>query len=192
MNIRSKLISSFIAAGVTAASSFVAYDLTLPSEGFKNKVYSDPVGLPTVCVGHMDKNLKRGQSFSDEDCLNLFAKDWVKHQKQLDSLVKVSYASEWQRAALTDFTFNVGIGNVRSSTLIKLLNQGRHEEACIQLLRWNKAGGRVLRGLVIRRENTLPYCLGKVSEDKQKSYEEFVKEWENEMAKRLEKDSKNL
>lgn len=192
MNIRGKLIAAFIAAGVTAASSFVAYDLTLPSEGFKNKVYSDPVGLPTVCVGHMDKNLRLGQSFSDEDCLNLFAKDWVKHQKQLDSLVKVAYASEWQRAALTDFTFNVGIGNVRSSTLIKLLNQGRHEEACIQLLRWNKAGGRVLRGLVIRRENTLPYCLGKVSADKQKSYEEFIKEWENEMAKRLEKDSKNL
>lgn len=192
MNIRGKLIAAFIAAGITAASSFVAYDLTLPSEGFKNKVYSDPVGLPTVCVGHMDKNLRLGQSFSDEDCLNLFAKDWVKHQKQLDSLVKVAYASEWQRAALTDFTFNVGIGNVRSSTLIKLLNQGRHEEACIQLLRWNKAGGRVLRGLVIRRENTLPYCLGKVSADKQKSYEEFIKEWENEMAKRLEKDSKNL
>lgn len=192
MNIRSKLIATFIAAGVTAASSFVAYDLTLPSEGFKNKVYSDPAGLPTVCVGHMDKNLKRGQSFSDEDCLNLFAKDWVKHQKQLDSLVKVPYASEWQRAALTDFTFNVGIGNVKSSTLIKLLNQGRHEEACLQLLRWNKAGGRVLRGLVVRRENALPYCLGKVSADKQKSYEEFVKEWENEVAKRLEKDSKNL
>ena len=192
MSIRSKLIAAFIAAGVTAASSFVAYDLTLPSEGFKNKVYSDPVGLPTVCVGHMDKNLKRGQSFSDEDCLNLFAKDWVKHQKQLDSLVKVDYSSEWQRAALTDFTFNVGIGNVKSSTLIRLLNQGRHEEACIQLLRWNKAGGRVLRGLVVRRENTIPYCLGKVSEDKQKSYEEFVKEWENEVAKRLEKDSKNL
>lgn len=192
MNIRGKLIAAFIAAGVTAASSFVALDLTLPSEGFRNNVYSDPAGLPTVCVGHMDKNLKRGQSFSDEDCLNLFAKDWVKHQKQLDSLVKVAYASEWQRAALTDFTFNVGIGNVRSSTLIKLLNQGRHEEACIQLLRWNKAGGRVLRGLVIRRENTLPYCLGKVSADKQKSYEEFLKEWENEMARRLEKDPKNL
>lgn len=192
MNIRGKLIAAFIAAGVTAASSFVALDLTLPSEGFRNNVYSDPAGLPTVCVGHMDKNLKRGQSFSDDDCLNLFAKDWVKHQKQLDSLVKVPYASEWQRAALTDFTFNVGIGNVKSSTLIKLLNQGRHEEACLQLLRWNKAGGRVLRGLVIRRENTLPYCLGKVSADKQKSYEEFLKEWENEMAKRLEKDSKNL
>jgi hypothetical protein len=67
---------------------------------------------------------------------------------------------------------------VKSSTLIRLLNQGRHEEACRQLTRWNKAGGRELRGLTIRRANTMPYCLGKLSWDKQKQYEEFLREYE--------------
>ena len=59
-SIRQKLIASFLAAGISATGAFVAYDLTLPSEGLEQKVYIDPVGLPTVCVGHMDKSLKLG------------------------------------------------------------------------------------------------------------------------------------
>lgn len=176
-NIRKQLIAAFLAAGVTASSAFVAYDLTLPSEGLVQPVYLDPVGLPTVCVGHMDKNLKLGTTYSLKDCMELFAEDWTKHQRQLDSVVKVPYASDWQRQALTDFTFNLGIGNVQSSTLIKLVNQGKHKEACQQLSRWIFAKGKRLKGLVTRRANTMPYCLGELSYDKQKAFEEFEKEY---------------
>lgn len=176
--LKSKLIAAFVAAGLSAPAAFVAYDLTLPSEGFHQEVYLDPVGLPTVCVGRMDKKLKLGQSFTLDECMEMFAEDWKKHQAQLDSVVKVEYASEWQKEALTDFTFNVGLGNVRSSTLIKLLNQNKHVEACGQLTRWVKAGGRTLRGLVTRRQNTMPYCLGELSWDKQKAFEEFEVEFE--------------
>ena len=186
--IRKKLIAAFVAAGVTASSAFVAYDLTLPSESLQQRVYLDPVGLPTVCVGRMDKSLRLGQRFSLDECLSMFAEDWIKHEKQLDSVVKAPYASEWQKAALTDFTFNVGIGNVKSSTLIKLLNQGKHREACMQLLRWTRAGGSVLRGLVIRRDKTLPYCLGEIPYDKEKAYKEFMEDYQNEVAQRLEKN----
>lgn len=188
--IKKKLISAFVAAGVTASSAFVAYDLTLPSEGLKQSVYLDPVALPTVCIGHMDKKLKLGERFAIEECMVMFAEDWVKHERQLDSVVKAPYASEWQKAALTDFTFNVGLGNVKSSTLVKLLNQGKHRQACMQLLRWTKAGGSVLRGLVIRRDKTLPYCLGEIPYDKEKALKDFMNEYE--MAQKLEEASKNL
>lgn len=177
-SIRQKLIAAFLTAGIGASGAFVAYDLTIPAEGMEQKVYVDPVGLPTVCVGHMDKALKKGQTFSIEECMDMFAKDWKKHQKQLDSVVKVPYKSEWQKEALTDFTFNVGIGNVKSSTLISLVNQGRHKAACEQLSKWVKAGGKTLKGLVTRRANTMPYCLGELSYDKQKAYSEFQKEYE--------------
>lgn len=176
--LKQKLIVAFITAGLSTPAAFVAYEHTLPSEGFHQEVYIDPVGLPTVCVGRMDRSLKLGQKFTLEQCMDMFAEDWKKHQDQLDSVVKVDYKSEWQREALTDFTFNVGIGNVRSSTLIKLLNQGKHTEACRQLTRWVKAGGKTLRGLVTRRANTMPYCMGELSYDKQKAYEEFLKEYE--------------
>lgn len=177
-SIKTKLIAAFFAAGLSSSAAFVAYDLTLPAEGFHQKVYLDPVNLPTVCVGRMDKSLKLGQTFTIEECMEMFAADWKKHQAQLESVVKVPYKSEWQKEALTDFTFNLGIGNVKSSTLIKLVNQGRHKTACEELSKWVKAGGKTLKGLVTRRANTMPYCLGELSYDKQKAYESFKVEYE--------------
>lgn len=185
--LKQKLMAAFLVAGLSGPAAFVAYDLTLPSEGFHREVYIDPVGLPTVCVGRMDRSLKLGQEFSVEECMKMFAEDYKKHQKQLENVVRVPFKSDWQKEALTDFTFNVGIGNVKSSTLIRLLNQGRHEEACRQLTRWNKAGGRELRGLTTRRANTMPYCLGILPWNKQKQYEEFLREYEKA---RLELEAK--
>lgn len=185
--IRQKLIAAFLTAGIGASGAFVAYDLTLPSEGLEQKVYVDPVGLPTVCVGHMDKALKKGETFTIEECMEMFAADWKKHQKQLDSVVKVPYKSEWQREALTDFTFNLGIGNVQSSTLLSLVNQNKHTEACRQLTRWvkGKVKGKMvtLKGLVTRRDKTMPYCLGELSWDKQQEFKQFEAEY-NEALKR--------
>jgi len=149
-------------------------------------VYLDPVNLPTVCVGRMDKSLKLGQTFTLDECMEMFAEDWKKHQDQLDKIVKVPYKSDWQQQALTDFTFNVGIGNVQSSTLIRLLNQEKHVEACQQLSRWVKAGGKTLKGLVTRRKNTMPYCLGELSWDKQKAYEQFKREYDEAASKQKE------
>lgn len=189
-NMKSKLIASFIALGLSAPAAFVAYDLTVPSEGLEQSVYLDPVGLPTVCVGHMDKQLKLGTKYTLEQCMDMLAVDWLKHQKQLDKVVKVPYASEWQHQALTDFTFNLGIGSVQSSTLISLINQGKHKEACYQLSRWvkGKVNGKLttLNGLVTRRAKTMPYCLGQLSYDKQKAYEQFKKEYDEVIAKQKE------
>jgi lysozyme len=181
--LKTKLIAAFLAAGLSAPAAFVAYDLTLPSEGYVPSVYSDPVGLKTYCVGHLAlKGEKLQKSYTDEECMAVFASDWKKHLKQLDSVVKVPYKSEWQRQALNDFTFNVGIGNVTSSTLLKKLNSGQHVDACKQLTRWTK--GRVkgvlttLKGLVTRRDNTMPFCLGELAPEKHSEFEKFEEEYE--------------
>jgi lysozyme len=55
-------------------------------------------------------------------------------------------------AALCDFEFNLGHGNLASSTLRRKVNAGEWDEVPAQFMRWNKAGGRVLRGLTRRRE----------------------------------------
>lgn len=55
-------------------------------------------------------------------------------------------------AALIDFTFNVGAGNLRTSTLRKQVNASKWDAVPTELRKWNKGGGRVLRGLTIRRE----------------------------------------
>ncbi len=183
-SIRKKLIVAFVAAGLSAPAAYVGYDLTLPSEGLVLAPYSDPVGLKTACVGHLytKKDVVKVK-YTEEECMTIFAQDYKKHRAELDSVVKVPYASEWEREALTDFTFNNGIGNVKSSTLLSLVNQGKHKEACQQLARWVYAKGKKLKGLVTRRDNTMPYCLGELSYDKQKDFEVFQKEYENEVKK---------
>lgn len=182
--LRKKLIVAFIAAGLSAPAAYVGYDLTLPSEGLVLAPYSDPVGLKTYCVGHLatKKDVVK-KSYTEEECLAIFAQDYKKHQVELDSVVKVPYKSVWQREALTDFTFNNGINNVKSSTLLSLLNQGKHVEACDQLIRWVYAKGKKLGGLVKRRDKTIPYCLGELSYEKQKDYEQFLKEYQHEVEK---------
>lgn len=60
--------------------------------------------------------------------------------------------TEHQKAALVSFAFNVGLGNLKSSTLLRHLNDGDYQGAANQFLVWNKAAGHVLPGLVKRRE----------------------------------------
>lgn len=178
-----KLVTAFLIAGISAPSAYVAYDLTLPSEGLVLSPYPDPVGLKTYCVGHLaTKTDKVKSSYTEEECLQIFASDWSKHEKELDKAVKAPYASVWERAALTDFTFNVGIGNVQGSTLLKLVNQGKHKEACSKLIDWVYAKKKKLNGLVTRRNKTMPYCLGTLPYDKQQDYQEFLKEYERQKA----------
>lgn len=55
-------------------------------------------------------------------------------------------------AALCDFAFNLGTGNLKASTLRRKVNAGEWDQVPAQFMRWNKAGGRVLRGLVRRRQ----------------------------------------
>lgn len=187
--IKSKLIAAFIAAGLSAPAAFVAYDLALPSEGLVLRPYSDPVGYKTACVGHLiQKGEEVKDSYTEEECMEIFADDWKKHLKQIDSAVKVPYASEWQRQALNDFTFNLGIGSVKGSTLLRLVNQGKHKEACEQLTRWVYAGGKKLKGLITRRDKTMPYCLGELTPEKQEDYKQFLEQY-NEISRQLEEGS---
>lgn len=174
-SLKQKIIAAFFAAGLSMSGAYVAVNLTVPSEGVSLETYLDPVGIQTYCIGSADFKGTAKKSYTEDECVEIFVKDWIKHEKELDSL-KLPYSSDWQRAALTDFTFNVGIGNVRSSTLVSLIRQEKHESACEQLTRWVYAGGKILKGLVTRRENTIPYCLGEVDTDGEE-YKEFEEFW---------------
>lgn len=164
--LRSKIFTALIAAGVAAPSAYVAVDLTVPSEGVMTNLHLDPVGKPTTCIGHLvTKDEKPKQLYTEDECVSLFVKDWVKHEQLLDNVVKVPYRSDWMKGALTDFTFNKGIGNVKSSTLLKNLNNRNYDIACFELTKWvyatNPDGKKVvLRGLNIRAQAQYKYCMG--------------------------------
>ena len=60
--------------------------------------------------------------------------------------------SQHQFDALVSWTFNLGPSNLKASTMLKVLNSGNYEDVPEQIKRWNKAGGKVLDGLIRRRE----------------------------------------
>ena len=90
-----------------------------------------------------------GKRLSDDECERLLQQDLgialAAVDKQLPNLPPET------RAAFGSFTYNVGVGAFNTSTLLKRARAGRMTEACDQLLRWTYAGGRILKGLVIRR-----------------------------------------
>lgn len=164
----------FLAAGVSIPAAISGAYLIIPHEGsVKNKngehvVYLDAVGIPTACYGqtgkdHLGRVIRLGMTYKEEECILMLTKTIEKFEKQLDSLVKVPYASDYEKAALISFSYNVGIGNVQTSTLIKKINNKDHIGACNELSKWIYAQKKLLKGLVIRREDERQWCLGNVS-----------------------------
>ncbi len=176
---KSKIYQRLMVLGLGSSLALGGAFLTAPSEGLILGTYKDPVGIVTSCYGHTGPELKMGMKFTEEQCVDQLGKDLVKHDKELSKVVKVEYKSPYQHAALVDFTYNVGIGSVRSSTLLKKLNAGQHEEACDQLTRWvyaKKNGVSIkLAGLVTRRTKEWDWCMGNPPEEVKALYEKTNK-----------------
>lgn len=175
-------IDRAVVARVAGAATVATALFTAQFEGYSNKVYSDPVGINTVCVGHArtdpnGKPLRLGQSYSDDVCSYLLGKDISEADRAVQRLVKVPL-SEGERIAYTDFAFNAGAANLAASTLLKKVNAGDRVGACHELPRWTCAtvekgkgdasgicatrdrSKKQLPGLVKRRNAAMRACLG--------------------------------
>lgn len=170
-----KIYKGLLALGLSSSLALGGGYLVAPSEGLVLGTYKDPVGIVTSCYGHTSPSLKMGMKFSEQECIEQLGRDLIKHDNQLKRVVKVKYASPYQHAALVSFTYNVGIGNVQSSTLLRKLNEGKHQEACEQLTRWVYAkqdGVSIkLKGLVVRRTNEYQWCIGNPPKEVSNAYE---------------------
>lgn len=153
-SLQKKLAASGLAGSVAIAGAL----LIAPYEGKVNEVYLDPIDVLTSCYGHTGKELKIGQTFTDEQCLEQLIKDLSKHNRLLLSVVKV-HLSEGEHAAYLSFVYNVGIGNLQTSAALKLLHAGQRKDACIELVRFVYAGRNLLRGLLNRRIDEAKICI---------------------------------
>jgi lysozyme len=105
--------------------------------------------VPTLYCG-LTKGIKMGMVATEEECQRLFIRELAIYDDAVDDLVKVPMTQN-AHDALVSFAYNCGVGALKGSTLLKLLNQGKYEQAAAQFARWNKAGGKVWPGLVRRR-----------------------------------------
>ena len=127
-------------------------DLVKRSEGFRSHTYLDVNGFPTIGYGH---RILPSESFpgpiAETQANDLLASDLRVAEQDVVRLVKVPL-TQGQFDALVDFCFNLGGGRLACSTLLKVLNGGRYQDAVEQLLRWDLAGGQVNAGLKARRQ----------------------------------------
>lgn len=130
-----------------------ALDLIKKYEGFRSEAYLCPAGVWTVGYGTTE-GVTRGVKITREFAEKLLQEDLEARGKALLEEVFVPI-NQNQFDALLSFVYNVGIGAFRRSTLRKLVNSKRFEEAAREFLKWNKAGGRVLPGLTTRRQEEM-------------------------------------
>lgn len=128
-------------------------------EGVVLKTYTDPVGIPTACIGETNSEVVMRDEFSRDECVALLGASLAEHAQGVSACVHRPLASH-EAAAVLSWTFNIGVGAACSSTLMKKLNAGApSSEWCPELKRWDKAGGKVLKGLTKRREAEYRMCM---------------------------------
>lgn len=119
-------------------------------EGCRLDAYRCPAGIPTIGYGATGPDIRMGMKWTQEEADERLAEDLARFAEGVERLVLVDLTDN-QFAALVSFAYNVGLGALAGSTLLRKLNAGDYQGAADQLPRWNKGGGRVLPGLVRRR-----------------------------------------
>lgn len=124
-------------------------------EGLRLTAYTDPVGVWTIGYGHTTAagppKVERGMKITEAGADAILRQDLAKFERYVLDAVKVPL-NQNEFDALVSFTFNLGPGNLRSSTLLRKLNAGDRAGAADEFLKWTRAGGKTLPGLVKRRE----------------------------------------
>jgi lysozyme len=131
-------------------------DLIRSFEGYLRKLpdgsciaYRCPAGVWTLGWG-CTEGVKEGMRWTKAEAEEALRREIAKHEAAVARLVTVDI-NQNQRDALISFSYNVGSSALSKSTLLKKLNRGDYAGAQAEFMKWNKAGGKQLRGLSIRR-----------------------------------------
>jgi lysozyme len=146
-------------AGALSALGIAAVGLIGGFEGLRTTAYLDPVGIPTVCYGET-RGVELGDRHTAEECRAMLGDALVEFEQDMRAcLDHPDEIPDGPYTAFLSLAYNIGNGAFCRSTLVRLANEGDLRGACNQLPRWNRAGGRVLQGLVNRRAKEREICL---------------------------------
>ena len=118
-------------------------------EGLSLDAYLCSAGVLTIGYGHTG-GVQKGDRITEKKAEELLQDDLKKFENGVLRLVRVPL-NQNQFDALVSFAFNLGVGNLGKSTLLRKLNDRDFKGAAAEFVRWNKAGGRELAGLTRRR-----------------------------------------
>ena len=125
-------------------------------EGVRNRPYRCPAGLWTVGVGHLigdGKSLPESwnRTFTQEEIDAILKKDLMRFENGLSKMLPNVKLKQCEFDALISFSFNLGLGCFQRSTIRQALLRGDKEAAMESLVKYCKAGGKILKGLQNRR-----------------------------------------
>jgi lysozyme len=119
-------------------------------EGLRLRAYLCPAGVPTIGYGATGQGVIMGLSWDKNMAENRLISDATIHYHAANKYAPA--VSGDALSALADFSYNLGITRLKGSTMLKKINKGDRAGARREILKWNKGGGRVLKGLVARRQ----------------------------------------
>lgn len=128
----------------------VNYEIIKEFEGLRLEAYKCPADVWTIGYGHT-RGVIPGDVITKKEAEAFLSEDVEDAESAVNEYVNVKL-NQNQFDALVSFVYNLGAGNFKSSTLLRKLNQGDYLGAANEFERWNKAGGKVLNGLVRRRK----------------------------------------
>ncbi len=161
------LISSFVSNKAYASDrKESALDVAVPLigkwEGLRLNAYLDIVGVPTICYGST-RGIKLGMRKTKSQCDALLRAEVEEYRlgwlRYVNDKAYAFYLPAERDAAYTSLAYNVGIRGAGRSTATRRLNSGNIRGGCAAIGWWNRAGGRVVRGLVNRRSQETKLCL---------------------------------
>jgi lysozyme len=150
-----------IAVGLAGVLALAA-PVVMKWEGVRHYAYPDPAtgGAPwTVCYGHTGPDVVRGKGYTDAECKALLDADMAEADATVRRCIPVPMLRHVE-AALVSATFNLGPQVVCGSTVQRKALANDWPGACAAIDLYNKAGGRVMRGLVLRRADERKLCEG--------------------------------
>ena len=143
-------------ATIGAGTAAILMPFVLQWEGLKNDPYRDVVGIWTVCAGETRVQMRR---YSDAECKAMKADALVDFAEPVLKRNPELRGRDNQLAAAVSLSYNIGSAGYNRSTVARRFSQGRWREACDAFLLWNRAGGKVVRGLDNRRRAERALCL---------------------------------
>lgn len=132
------------------------------AEGCRREPYKCPSDVLTVGIGSTEYSglpIEPKRIYTDLEIAERWKNDIQVAEKCVNQYGNGRNLPQPVFDAATSITFNVGCGAMRKSTMFKYLNAGKYVQACNELSRWTRAGGRMLPGLVNRREKEKALCL---------------------------------
>lgn len=146
-------------------------DLIKEFEGCYLTAYKCPANVWTIGYGTTEpidgKPISQGMTITQKQADELLLKNLKTYEKAVNDYTQVSL-NQNQFDALVSFTYNVGTGAYKTSTLLQKLNKSDYQGASEEFAKWKYAGGKVLNGLVRRREAERKLFLTPVTKEEDK------------------------